>query len=257
MFKLFLSMIFGTDMRNSLVAYMIVTAVFAHAGWPIPTWPWSLSGIATVILFGHLPDFDLIPYRLILKDKVGLLFALGIISFLFCWALMFWLSSPGFWGLGLVALLAMVVAYSNGLKVIWRASHWPIWHYPLPVIAISAGLTWLFARQYAPAFTWYYELLTAIPLVLHFGHDCLQEQGFPLFSFGQRFDAHWRLSWPLKLDRVPTLVTAQFYADQAANLHRQTALQDLDRRADPITWDRVAVFLLLLCAALLSALLLG
>lgn len=257
--KLILSAVFGVDMRNSLLIYIGVSVLFRLFGLPMPPWPWSLLGIATVMNYGLLPDIDLLLYKLILKRKMALLHLIGGTAFILVVAAGLWFKIFGFLILALAIGLGWWVAVANAQKVRERASHWPLMHYPVPVLVLSALYSGLLAQQFTPDYIWYAEALTVLPLVSHFAHDCMQEQGFPLFSLTQDMAKHWRIYrlQPFKMRLVPIQVTRRFYAHQATNLHRQTDIEDLLRRADDITASSVISFVFLLAVSLLEAYLLG
>lgn len=259
MAKLILSAIFGVDMRNSLLIYICISVLFRLFGLPMPVWPWSLLGILTVANYGLLPDLDLLLYRLIVNNKMKMLHLIGVIACTAVVAVGLWLKIFGFLILALAIGLGWWVAVANAQKVRERGSHWPLLHYPIPVIIVAALYSGLLALQFSPEYFWYAEALTVLPLVAHFAHDCLQEQGFPLFSLTQDMGEHWRIHRlrPFKVRRVPIQITRRFYKSQGAKLYSQTGVEDLQRRADAITTSGIVAFFFLLAASCLEAYLLG
>lgn len=259
MAKTISSAVFGVDMRNSLLIFICVSALFRLFGFPTPSWPWSLLGIATAINYGLLPNIGQLLYPLIVKRRMRVIHVIGAVALALVVSVGLWFKILGYLILAIAVGLGWWVAVANAQKVRDRASHWPILHYPVPVLILSALYSGLLAQQFTPDYIWYVEMLTVLPLVAHFGHECMKEGGFPLLSLTQDMARHWRIYrlQPFKMRRVPLQVTRRFYAKQAANLQGQTDIEDLLRRADEITTGSVFLFFFLVAASCLEGYILG
>lgn len=274
--KLIKGIIFGVDVFDGLAWFVLLTFGFWHAGLSIPNghfaidtimpfaisvplpavhlhpfsislWWWHVHAVPRLViavmiasLAAVLPDLDMIPYKLIRKNRQGLFVVIAFLAYAGCLALFAAFGKPFFIWLAITDALATTTALVALEKARRRASHWPIGHHPLPVIVISFGLTWRFAMDFDPQHLLYYELLVMPLIVLHFLHDAIQPQGFPLLS--PFTDNHYRVTkWPM---RVPNEVVRKHYRDQAARTESLSSKEDALWRADKVTPLRIFLFLL-------------
>lgn len=239
--KMIKGILYGTDMLFSLFWFSALILLAPHMGIPSPIGAERYVALAVAILFAHLPDADMVPYKLIRRGWETRLVLAGILLYA-VFSLCFYASGElSLLFTGIALLFGFFRAFKVRSIVRQRSSHWPIWHVPVLFLGIVTPLVWSFANDFSPYCISFYLALTIPLLVSHFLHDSIQKQGFPYLS--PLSGAHYRIQLPLPI-QVPWYKVEEHYAKQAAAAKSQSGKEDLERRLEEVTPAKVLLFLL-------------
>lgn len=233
--KLLKGAIFGTDMFMGLAWYTLLTCAFYALGMPAPLGLAALFPPVIAVIGAHLPDFDLLPYKWIMKGRISRLIIVGIAASGIYVGLSLWLNADSFIILAVLNIFIVIMAVGVKELVRERASHWPILHHPIPVIIGAAGLAGAFTSDFASEHFLYYELLVVPLVIAHFLHDGIQPQGHPFLSPISNDHYRWRPAAPLRFEAIPNELVSEFYYLQVKREETMTGKEDLERRAEKVT----------------------
>ncbi len=229
---------FGLDAFNGNVELAAILATFWYFHLPIPHGWWRVLVWLIAMGLAVHPDWDMLPYKLIMKRKakwLDFMLVLGVCLFVSLGLVGFVYDKLSIAYCGLVAAISLWDAVGAKNIVLERASHWPIWHRPvidIPALALGA---YLLCWDFCPGLEWFFVAVVILLQVSHFLHDCREEQGFPLFAPLTDAHIHWR-GWNrgrfLSFEVRSTHETDMHYLKQSTAAESRTAEEEMAWRAE-------------------------